>query len=122
MARILVVDDSEMIRLMLRRILEDAGHQVLEAQDGNQALEVFASSPCDLAFVDIFMPGKEGLSTIRELLGKRPSLPVAAISAGSTFTDTETLDWARNYGAAKTLAKPLSEAKILETVAELLGR
>ncbi|EFL52800.1 response regulator receiver protein [Solidesulfovibrio fructosivorans JJ]] len=120
MARILVVDDAAITRTMLRDILEKAGHTVAEAADGDAAVAAFRESPADMAFVDIFMPGKEGLATIKELLEMRPGLPIVAMSAGSTFTDTETLGWARSYGAKCALAKPLQAKTVLEAVAQAL--
>lgn len=122
MARILIVDDAAITRTMLRDILEKAGHSVVEAADGDAAMRAFRETPADAVFVDIFMPGKEGLSTIKELLELRPGLPIVAISAGSTFTDTETLGWAKSYGAAFTLAKPLKAASVLETLDQVFGR
>ena len=121
MARILVVDDAAITRTMLRDVLEKAGHTVVEAADGDAAVAVFRDAPAQAAFVDIFMPGKEGLATIRELLELCPGLPIVAISAGSTFTDTETLGWAKSYGAAHTLAKPLKAAAVLDTLRQALG-
>ncbi|GAB7078696.1 response regulator [Megalodesulfovibrio paquesii] len=121
MATILVIDDSDIIRIMLKDFLSGEGHQVLEAADGVQGLEQAKAQHVDLAIVDIFMPGKEGLSTIKELKSLQPNLAVVAISAGSTFTDTETLDWARDYGAQKTMIKPLDKEAVLATVRELLG-
>lgn len=122
MARILIVDDAAITRTMLRTLLEKAGHTVTEAADGDAALAAFRESPAEAAFVDIFMPGKEGLATIKELLELSPGLPIVAISAGSTFTDTETLGWAKSYGARYTLPKPLKAAAVLETLAQALGR
>lgn len=122
MATILVVDDSELIRMLLKDFLEAEGHQVVEAADGGQGVALAASKTVDMAFVDIFMPGKEGLTTIKELKAARPGVPVVAISAGSTFTDTETLDWAKDYGADRAMPKPLDRALVLQAVAELLPR
>ena len=65
------------------------------------------------------LEGKEGLATIKELLELAPSLPIIAISAGSTFTDTETLGWAKSYGAKFTLPKPLAAAAVLETLGQI---
>lgn len=122
MARILVVDDSALIRTMLRDFLEGAGHLVEEAEDGHRALDLAKASPPEMAFVDIFMPGKEGLTTIKDLKAARPGLPVVAMSAGSTFTGVETLDWARDYGADRAMAKPLDREAVLTVVGELLHR
>jgi CheY-like chemotaxis protein len=118
-ARILIVDDAAITRTMLRGILEKAGHQVAEAADGDAAIAAFRETPAQAAFVDIFMPGKEGLATIKELLELAPSLPIIAMSAGSTFTDTETLGWAKSYGAKYTLPKPLAAAAVLETLGQI---
>jgi CheY-like chemotaxis protein len=119
--RILIVDDAAITRTMLRGILEKAGHQVAEAADGDAALAVYRDNPAQAAFVDIFMPGKEGLATIKELLELAPALPIIAMSAGSTFTDTETLGWAKSYGARFTLPKPLSAAAVLDTLKQIFG-
>ncbi|WP_027182990.1 response regulator [Desulfovibrio inopinatus] len=121
MATILVVDDSALIRTMLKGILSGQGHTVLEAVDGEDALQVFAEKGADLVFLDIFMPGKEGLQTIKELLETSPGLPIVAISAGSTFTDTETLSWAKNYGAKMTLPKPLEAREVINAVKTLVS-
>ena len=121
MARILVVDDAAITRTMLRGILEKAGHQTVEAADGDAALAAFRETPAQAAFVDIFMPGKEGLATIKELLELAPSLPIIAISAGSTFTDTETLGWAKSYGAKHALPKPLSAGAVMDVLGQILG-
>ena len=122
MAHILVVDDSAITRTMLRGILEKAGHTVDEAADGDAAVALSGQHRFDAAFVDIFMPGKEGLATIRELLQMRAGMPIVAMSAGSTFPDTETLGWAKSYGAAFALAKPLRAEIVLATLAQALGR
>ncbi|WP_300157662.1 response regulator [Solidesulfovibrio sp.] len=122
MARILVVDDAAITRALLRGVLEKAGYTVVEAADGDAGLAAFRERPADAAFVDIFMPGKEGLATIKELLELAPKLPIVAISAGSTFTDTETLGWAKSYGAAEVMAKPLRAEAVLAALERLLGR
>src|SRR5271170_808781 len=67
MACILVVDDEPMLRRTLRGILEKAGHTVVEAGDGDQALVAFASSEPDLVITDIIMPNREGVEMIGEL-------------------------------------------------------
>ena len=120
MATIMIVDDSAVFRTMLRDILEEEGHTVVEAVDGNDALLQYEKHRPDMAFVDIFMPGKEGLSTIKELLEKRPSFKIVAVSSGSTFTDTETLEWAKSYGATRTMPKPLDPTQVAQVLRELL--
>ena len=121
MHSILAVDDSPSMRKMVSFTLTGAGYQVVEAADGDAAIAAFRETPAQAAFVDIFMPGKEGLATIKELLELAPNLPIIAISAGSTFTDTETLGWAKSYGAQYTLPKPLAAAAVLETLGRIFG-
>ncbi|MFP5222554.1 MAG: response regulator [Acidobacteriota bacterium] len=121
MARILVVDDSEMIRVFFTTLLGEQGHEVETAGDGVEALEKYRARAADLVFMDIFMPRQEGLATITELLKIRPGLPIVAMSAGSSFTDLETLSWAKDFGARKIIAKPLDVDEVLGLVRELLG-
>lgn len=121
MARILVVDDAEMIRVFFTTLLGQQGHEVETACDGIEAVEKFKAKPADLVFMDIFMPRQEGLATITELLKIRPGLPIVAMSAGSSFTDLETLSWAKDFGARKIVPKPLDVDEVLASVKELAG-
>jgi CheY-like chemotaxis protein len=61
MARILVVDDQPLVRVVLRRLLEFAGHDVLEAVDGVEGANLFRRQPCDLVLCDLYMPRESGL-------------------------------------------------------------
>lgn len=121
MARILVVDDSEMIRVFFTTLLTQQGHEVETAADGLEAVGKYKAKPADLVFMDIFMPRQEGLATITELLKIRPGLPIVAMSAGSSFTDLETLSWAKDFGAKKIIAKPLDVDEVLGSIKDLLG-
>lgn len=121
MARILVVDDAEMIRVFFTTLLGQQGHEVITANDGLEAVEKFKAKPAELVFMDIFMPRQEGLATITELLKLRPGLPIVAMSAGSSFTDLETLSWAKDYGAKRIISKPLDVDVVLACVADLAG-
>jgi len=120
MARIMVVDDAEIIRVFFSKLLSRQGHEVITANDGVEALEKYRESPADLVFMDIFMPRQEGLATITELLKLKPGLPIVAMSAGSSFTDLETLSWAKDYGAKQIVAKPLDPEEILAVVANYM--
>ncbi len=119
MARILVVDDAEMIRVFFATLLGEQGHEVITANDGLDAVEKFREKPAGLVFMDIFMPRQEGLATITELLKLRPGLPIVAMSAGSSFTDLETLSWAKDFGAKRVISKPLDVDEVLACVAQL---
>ena len=67
MALILVIDDEEQVRRMLRQMLERAGHEVLDAADGNEGIKLFRKRRADVVITDIIMPDKEGLQAIIEL-------------------------------------------------------
>jgi CheY-like chemotaxis protein len=129
-ARILVTDDDPDSRLMLATMLELAGHEVLVAADGREALRRFAEARPDLLVVDIFMPGMDGVQVIRELRRHHPGARIVAVSAGwrvspnlqVTFADYDVLDEARAHGADATLPKPIIAEHLLAAVDRLLAR
>jgi len=121
MKTILVIDDDRVSRLLLRRYLESAGYAVLEACDGHAGLELFAAGGVDLVVVDIFMPRKDGLETIRELAATPACCPIVAISDGGRMGRPDFLEFARGFGADAALPKPLSRDEVLSTVRSLLG-
>jgi YesN/AraC family two-component response regulator len=82
MAKILVFDDEPSILLMLKKMLEKAGHEVDVALNGREGMEIFEINKPDLLITDIIMPQKEGLETILELRRKYPELKIIAISGG----------------------------------------
>ena len=75
MAKILIVDDDTAVQATIRLILERAGHSVVVAGDGRKGLEIFESGNFDLLFLDIFMPGMDGLETMRLVHQQQPSDP-----------------------------------------------
>ena len=79
-ARILVVDDDQAIRLLLRAMLERRGHAVIEAKNGDEGLQYYRAAPADLVITDIQMPVLDGLQMIKELRGDFPTAQIIAIS------------------------------------------
>ncbi|MCD6138064.1 MAG: response regulator [Deltaproteobacteria bacterium] len=120
MARILVIDDEQGVRLFLREILERDGHKVADAPDGKAGLRLFSKEPADLTIVDIFMPEKEGLETIRELRREYPGVKIIAISGGGQIGNFDFLHMAKRFGAICTIAKPLEKKEMLDAVHEVL--
>jgi CheY-like chemotaxis protein len=120
MARILVVDDDEQVRTMLRRTLEREGYEVEEAADGQAALDAHRRQAADLLIVDIVMPEKEGLETIFELRRDYPEVKVIAISGGGHLAPQGYLDTAARFGAQRTFAKPVDRDELLEAIRQLL--
>lgn len=123
MARILVIDDHYAMRQTIREVLEDQGHEILEAPDGEAGLQMQRRQRVDLVITDIFMPQREGMSTIRELCREFPELPVIAMSGGSRDLNAPEsfIELARRFGARATLAKPFQIAELLSVVACTLG-
>ncbi len=107
---ILVVDDERAHRVMLRAHLEDAGYQVLEAADGEKALEAAASQTVDLVLMDVVMPRQDGMATLPRLRALLPATPVLMMTAyGSIESAVEAL----KGGAEDYLPKPLDMEEVL---------
>jgi YesN/AraC family two-component response regulator len=120
MARVLIIDDDDGVRALLRRVLERADHDVTEAADGKQGLRQFHQVPADLIIVDIFMPEKEGLDTILEIREVAPHVKTIAISGGGMTGSLEYLDYADTFGVDRTFTKPLDLEEVVKEVARLL--
>ena len=116
MARILVVDDVELERFVIRVYLESAGHQVAEAGNGVEAIAAQDADPFDLVITDIVMPEKEGVETIIELKRAYPALKIIAISSGGAGRNADYLKLAEEFGADKIIPKPIPKDVLLEQV------
>ena len=116
MANILLVDDEEQLRSILRIVLESAGHDVEEAGNGKEAVESYRSRPADLLVTDIVMPEKEGIETIIQLRESYPEVKVIAMSGGGRTGDQNYLELAKKLGANHVLAKPFSNSEFLNAV------
>jgi len=119
--RILVVDDEEQVRTIIRQMLESSRYEVIEAPDGKVALWLFKEKPADLIIADLIMPEKEGLETIEELRKDYPDAKIIAISGGGLGDKGQYLDMAKESGADSTLAKPFEKEALLNAVKEALG-
>jgi CheY-like chemotaxis protein len=120
MAKILLVDDEEQLRSMLKLVLEEGGHSVREAADGKEALERFGSYAADVVITDIVMPNKEGIETIMELRRSCRDLKIIAMSGGGRNSSQDYLKLAKRCGADLTLAKPFTNQEILDAVSLVL--
>lgn len=119
MARILLIEDTDTIRTLLRETLELAGHTVIEARSGAEGLDLFRQAGADLVITDIVMPDKDGLAVVMGLREHVPPVNIIAISgAGKRAEDY--LDRAYRMGAVKVLLKPFSIATLIAAVDELL--
>lgn len=120
MAHILIIDDDDNLRAVLRRVLESEGHVVSAACDGREALRVFGSS-VDLVITDMLMPEMDGLETIGALKKRVAGLPIIGMSGGGQIRPEEYLNVATILGADRTLIKPFSHSALLDAIAELLA-
>jgi DNA-binding response OmpR family regulator len=121
MAKILVLDDEPSILLMIKKMLEKAGHEVDIALNGKEGMELFEKNKPDLLITDIIMPEKEGLETIFELRKKYPDLKIIAISGGGRISPDGYLPGAKLLGANMVFQKPLVQKEFLEAVSILLN-
>ena len=122
MSRILIIDDEQPIRSVLRRVLERAGHEVGEADDGQAGLKQIAASSFDLVVTDIVMPTMEGVEFIFQVHREQPDLKVIAMSGGGRVAPKEYLNMARAAGAVSVLAKPFTIEALLAAVDAALKR
>jgi CheY-like chemotaxis protein len=120
MADILLVDDEEQLRELLTFVLENAGHIVRKAADGNEALESYRNDPADVVVTDIVMPNKEGTETILELRRNYPGIKIIAMSGGGRNNPQDYLKLAKTFGANMTLAKPFTNQEFLDAVRTVL--
>ncbi len=123
MARIIVIDDDEQIRDMLRLMLERAGYNVTTATNGDEGLKLQEKEKADLVITDILMPVQEGIGTIYELRHNYPEVKIIAISGGGGYgTPSHYVDMAKKIGAHRVFMKPFDTQQMLDTVSELLRK
>ena len=122
MARILIVEDERLARFTLRKILEQLGHEVIEATNGVEGLAMFCAAPSDLVITDIIMPEKEGIQTIIELKRDFPNARVIAMSGGGRTHNMDFLRLASKCGAERVLAKPFAMDDVSAAINDVLGR
>ena len=124
MAKILIVDDDGAVRTTIQLLLERAGHSVVAASDGRKGLALFEAEPFDLLFLDIFMPGMDGIETMRLVHAQRPLVPIIVISGNPILPEggsaPDFLQMATKLGAISSLQKPFKPAALLEAVAKCL--
>ena len=120
MTQVLIIDDDESIRGLLRGTLEREGYKVTEARDGDEGIRVFRESPADVILVDMIMPHKPGWETILELKREFPDLKAIGISAGGNQGPFGYLRLAKRFGAKRILAKPIRKKVLLDCIKEVL--
>jgi len=120
MARILVVDDDEQVRIMLEIALSRDSHEVVTAENGAVASMRQSERPADVVIMDIIMPEKEGFETIIEFRREYPETKIIAISGGGRLGPDQYLKLAKTMGADFIFEKPLQILQLREAIHSLV--
>jgi CheY-like chemotaxis protein len=120
-ARVLVADDNADTRDALALILRAAGHEVVGAADGEEAVVYYRANPFDLLVLDLLMPKVDGFETLRILKAEFPELRTLVISGAWRVGGRDALGYARELGADVTILKPAEPDVVLKAVDELLA-
>jgi DNA-binding response OmpR family regulator len=118
---ILIIDDEDLFRAMLKHMLEAEGYDILEASEGGQGVRIFDEKHPDLVITDIVMPDQEGIQTIREIRQKDPRVPIIAISGGGYLASSEYLVAAEALGAIRSFSKPFDRHELFAAIQEVLN-
>jgi CheY-like chemotaxis protein len=118
--KVLVVDDEDYIRRLIRFVLEDEGYEVILASTTDEALNLIREKKPDIVTVDLMMPGRSGLELLEEMkadpaISDIPSLVVTAVGIRAD------LEQANELGATATLNKPFSHRQLVDAIHNVLG-
>jgi CheY-like chemotaxis protein len=116
--KILIIDDTRVIRDFLTEVLTDYGYEVENARDGREGLEKVVSGRFDLVFCDVHMPNLNGLQTIKAILKEFPEMPIVMTDSFPGRLAEE----ARAAGALTCLSKPFSLDDLKATVNRILNK
>lgn len=116
-SEILLADDDDSIRTVIRQALIKRGYHVHQTDNGQQLVQWIAKGMGDLVITDVIMPGVSGIDALQAIRAKRPELPVIVISAHSTFTTTHA---ATTHGASEYFPKPFDLHQLMRAVETLL--
>lgn len=120
--KILVVDDDDVIRLMIRNIIAKIGSITLEARNGNEAIAVFKQEQPQLIITDILMPDKEGLETIRDIRAIDPKARIIAMSGGGATQNLSFLQLAQKIGVNHVMVKPIKPDELINAIKAIMTK
>lgn len=122
METILVVDDEKEIVSVLSFILENNGYKVITASNGGFGLRKFHEFNPDLVLIDVFMPRKNGIETIKEILSESPDSKIIAMSGGGRMINMDEKVKELNELGVKYIDKPFEEDEIIGLVKDVLSK
>ena len=129
MARVLIVDDHKDFRDATRIFLERRGHEVLDTQDGAEAVQLCREHKPDLVILDVFMPGKDGIEILWQIRGEGLASRIIVVSAGKgapwssmRVEKLGALKVAKEFGADLVLGKPIEPEVLMNAVEDVLKK
>ena len=117
-ATILVAEDNDFVRLQIVKYLKDAGHNVLEATDGDQAIDVVKSESVDITIVDVRMEPVDGFDFIRAVRGMNLTIPVILVTGDNS---PDVLEKSGEWGVSAVLIKPVQKERLVKAVERSLA-
>lgn len=118
MEKILIVDDSVLVRMKCRRVLVNNGYYVIEAENGVEAIEQYQEHKPDAVLMDVVMPLMHGISALHEI---KKVDPVARVAMFTVMGQKAIVTSALKEGAKGFVVKPFRESKVVDTVQRLIG-
>ena len=120
MGNIMIADDSDAIRLVLKDILSIGDHIVVgEARDGAEAVEIFPKINPDLLLLDLAMPKKDGLTVVKEIIAQHPDAKILLITASD---DQKVIQQCLDSGATSFISKPFDFNNVLKAISDILAK
>lgn len=119
--RVLLIDDEQMVRKIVRKMLERGGHEVTEAENGRLGLQQLKTATFDLVITDIIMPEMEGVETLMTVREQYPSVKVIAMSGGGRTGNIDFLSAAEKLGASAILHKPFTLEALSTAIEQTVG-
>jgi len=132
LARVIIIDDEEDIRIVLKEVFVRAGFEVEVASDGNDGLNLLRDKGADLVITDIIMPGRDGVQTVYDIRMEFPNTKIIVMSGGgnlqpreyepTAIKTTAYLASAAAVGADLTLTKPFDRKELVKAANELIAK